>query len=108
VVEFAAYRREARLDIAQAFSISQLGEGHCQKLVPTGKALLLIITVIPAYTLLKLVTRKILHELRENSLAKVHPSLSAITAGAKEAPIPAMQPLPLSEKLQIEKSRKAT
>jgi hypothetical protein len=69
---------------------------------------LLVITVIPAYTLLKLVTRKILHELRENSLAKVHSSLSAIPAAANEAPRPAMQSLSLPEKLQIEKSPKAT
>src|ERR1019366_177698 len=81
VVEFAADRLEARLNVTQAFAISELSEAHCQKLVPTGKALLLIITAIPAYTLLKLILGKILYELRENRLAKIHPLLSAITRG---------------------------
>jgi hypothetical protein len=39
---------------------------------------LLIVAVIAGYTLLELVSRKVLHELRENCLANVHPSLSAI------------------------------
>jgi hypothetical protein len=79
---------EARLNISQAFAISELSESHRQKLVPTGKALLLMITVIATYTLLELVPGKILHELRENSLAKVHSSLSAISAVANVAPRP--------------------
>jgi hypothetical protein len=104
VVEFAAYRGEARLNIAQALSISELSEGHCQELVPTGKALLLMIAVIPAYTLLKLVTGKIVHELRENSLAKIHSSLSVFSfrrqRGAKTTNVSDFTP----ENFQIEKS----
>jgi hypothetical protein len=82
VVQFAADRVEARLNITQAFAVSELSEAHRQKLVPTGKALLLMIAMIPAYTLLELVPGKMLHELRENSLAKVHYSLSAIVKGS--------------------------
>jgi hypothetical protein len=51
-------------------------------LIPTRETLLLIVTAITGYTLLELVPRKMLHELRKNRLAEVHPSLSAIdTAG---------------------------
>jgi len=34
-----------------------------------------MIAAVPAYTLLEFISRKVLHELRENCLAKVHPSL---------------------------------
>jgi len=36
---------------------------------------LLMIAVVPAYTLLEFISWKMLHELPENCLAKVHPSL---------------------------------
>src|ERR1039457_4225061 len=39
VVEFAADRVETRFDVTQAFAVCELSEAHCQKLVPTGKAL---------------------------------------------------------------------
>jgi hypothetical protein len=45
-----------------------------------------------------------LHELRENGLAKVHPSLSAIDNG----PNTVLQALAPSEKVEIEKSPKPT
>jgi hypothetical protein len=61
-------------------------------------------TVISAYTLLELVAGKMLHELRENGLAKVHPSLSAIDNG----PNTVLQALAPSEKVEIEKSPKPT
>ena len=92
VVEFAADRVETRFDVTQAFAVCELSEAHCQKLVPTGKALLLMITVIPTYTLLELVPRKMLHELRENSLANVHPSLSAIANGEPSIHVNACTP----------------
>jgi hypothetical protein len=104
VVQFAADRAEARLNITQAFAVSELSEAHRQKLVPARETLLLVITVIPTYTLLKLVPGKMLHELGENSLAKVHSSLST---WPKEAEI-TLQALAQSEKAEIEKSRKPT
>jgi hypothetical protein len=104
VVKFAADRAEARLNITQAFTVSELSEAHREKLVPTGKALLLMIAVIPTYTLLKLVPGKMLHELRENSLAKVHPSLSAIATGAKIH----LQALARPEEVEIEKSQNSS
>ena len=38
VVEFARHRPQARLDIAQALTVSQLRKGHCQILVQTREA----------------------------------------------------------------------
>jgi hypothetical protein len=55
-----------------------LGETHRQKLIPTRETLLLVVAAITRYTLLELVSRKMLHELRKHRLANVHPSLSAI------------------------------
>jgi hypothetical protein len=104
VVKFAADRLETRLNVTQAFTVSELGEAHRQKLVPTGKTLLLIITVIPAYTLLKFVPGKMLNELRENRLTKVHPPLSTITRGGNGHHASAFT----AETLQIEKSQNGT
>jgi len=35
VIEFALHHAKACLDVAQALSIRQLGEGHAQELAPT-------------------------------------------------------------------------
>jgi len=78
VIKLAAHRPQTGFDIAKALAISELGETHCQKLFPTRETLLLVVAAITCYTLLELVSRKMLHELRKNRLADVHPSLSAI------------------------------
>ena len=78
VIEFAAHRSEARFDVTKAFAIRELSKTHRQKLIPTRETLLLVVAAIAGYTLLELISRKVVHELRENCLAKVHPSLSAI------------------------------
>jgi hypothetical protein len=75
----AAHRPQTSFDIAKALAISELRETHCQKLVPTRETLLLVVAAIPRHTLLEVVSRKMLHELRKN-LAEIHPSLSAIDA----------------------------
>ena len=56
VVELAAYRAQACFDVAQAFAVSQLREGHRQKLVPARKVLYLVIATVAADTFLKLVS----------------------------------------------------
>jgi len=78
MVQLAAHRPQARLDIAKTLAVSQLSEGHCQILVATREASVVRITPVAGDTLLKLVGRQMLHELGENSLAKIHLSLSAI------------------------------
>jgi hypothetical protein len=86
VIEFATHRSEARLDVTKAFTIRELSKAHRQKLVPTRENLLLVVAAIAGYTLLELISRKVVHELRENCLAKVHPSLSAIAAAGHRPP----------------------
>jgi hypothetical protein len=80
VIKLAAHRPQASFDIAKALAISELSKTHCQKLIPTRETLLLVVAAIPRYTLLELVSRKMLHELRKDRLAEGHPSLSAIDA----------------------------
>jgi hypothetical protein len=78
VIELAAHRTQTCFDIPKALAISELGETHRQKLIPTGETLLLVVAVITRYALLELVSRNMLHDLRKNRLAYIHPSLSAI------------------------------
>ena len=92
VVELAAHRPQARFDVAQALAISQLSEGHRQKLVPTRKTLLLVIATVAGHALQELIAWKMIDDLGENSLAKIHPPLSAICAesrGDVRKPVPA-------------------
>jgi prophage antirepressor-like protein len=53
-----------------------LGKAHRQILIPTREPSKARIALIAAYAFLKLVSGKVLHELRKNGLANVHPSLS--------------------------------
>jgi hypothetical protein len=52
VVQLAAYGPQTSFNIAQAFAVGELSKAHRQKLVPRGKALLLVVAPITAYTLL--------------------------------------------------------
>src|SRR5215212_6004874 len=76
VVQFAAHRPKASLDIAKAFAISQLSERHRKILITAGEASPMNITAIARNTLLKLVGGQMVHQLSEDSLAEIHPSLS--------------------------------
>jgi len=73
VIKPGTYRSQTGFYVAQTFTIGELGKTHGQKLIPTGEALILVIAAVAAYALLKLVSWKVLHQLRENGLAKVHP-----------------------------------
>ena len=83
MVQFAAHRAQARFDIAQAFTISQLSESHGQVLVPARETPPVTIAAITGYALLKVVGGQVVHELNEYSLVGVHPSLSAISPGLR-------------------------
>ena len=100
VVELAAHRPQARLDVAQALAVSQLREGHRQILVPARETSPVRVAAIAGDALLKLVGGQVIHELGENSLADIHPSLSAIqrSSGRSGSPVS-------PRKVQIEKSR---
>ena len=101
VIQLTAHRAEACLDVAQAFAVSQLREGHRQILVPARETSPVRVTAITGDTLLKLVGGQVRHELSEYSLADVHPSLSAIAAVSAPAVLGRVSP----EKVQIEKSK---
>jgi hypothetical protein len=56
-----------------------LREGHGKKLIPTGEALQGMVAAITSDALLKFFVGQMLHELREDGLAKVHASLSCLS-----------------------------
>jgi len=61
MVELVSRSSEACLDIPQAFSVSELGKCHTEKLVPTGKALDLVIAVVLCDALAKFVDGEEFH-----------------------------------------------
>jgi hypothetical protein len=62
VVQLAAHRAQAGLDVAQALAIGELGEGHRQ--IP-----------ITSNALVKFLVRQMLDQLRQHGAAQVHPAL---------------------------------
>ena len=78
VVELGAERTQAGFDIAEAFAVAQLGEGHAQELVPAGESLLLVVAPVTSDTLLKLIGGKVIQELRKDGATEVHAPLLAL------------------------------
>src|SRR5271154_268531 len=72
MIELGGYRAQAELDVAQAFAMRQLGEGHAEPLIPAGETPQLLICSIARHTLLKFAMRKKLHQLRKHRSAKIH------------------------------------
>src|ERR1035438_9937638 len=75
VVEFAAHRSQARLDVAETLAVSELSEGHRQILVPARQTSVVVIAVIAGHTLLELDVGEMSDQLRENGSAGIHPPL---------------------------------
>src|ERR1019366_6030485 len=75
VVEFAAHRSQARLDVAETLAVSELSEGHRQILVPARQTSVVLIAVIAGHTLLELDVGEMSDQLRENGSAGIHPPL---------------------------------
>src|SRR2546427_2821497 len=75
VVELAAHRPQARLNIAQTLSVSELSEGHRQILVPARQTPVVTVTVIAGHALLEVVVGKMGDQLREDGSAGIHPPL---------------------------------
>ena len=74
VIELGLLRTQARFDVAQTLPISQLCEGHAQKLVQAGEPLDLVLALIPGHAATKRGQRQMLHQLREHQLAMIHRS----------------------------------
>lgn len=72
MVEAVGSGVQARLDVAQALAIGELGEGHAEELVPAGEAAHAVITAVVVYTALEGPVRSILHQLGEEGATLVH------------------------------------
>ena len=72
VVEPLGLCAQIDLDIAQGFSVGQLGKSHGQKLIHAGEVLDLVIAAVPGYAPTKSTQWQKGHELRKNQLALVH------------------------------------
>jgi hypothetical protein len=90
------------LDVSQAFAIRELREAQAQKLIPARKSAIPGIASITAHAFLKLVGRRMSHQLRENRSANVHAPLSGRTRPAIAKPKTDLK------NFQIEKSSNAT
>src|ERR1039457_1329965 len=77
MVEFAAQRSQARLYVAKAIPVSELGKGHRQILIPTREASWPRISGVPSDTTAKLAVGQKAQQLREHRAALVHEPLSA-------------------------------
>ena len=72
VVELALLGAQAGLNVAQAFTIGELGEGHAEIPVETGEGLLLMRVAIANDAASKAVHGKVIDELGEDDLADKH------------------------------------
>jgi len=76
VIELSPDGPQAGFDVPQAFPEGQLGEGHAEELVETGKSLDLVFPAVSVDALSEFANRKELDQLREDGSAGVHrPSL---------------------------------
>ncbi len=74
VIELCRSHAQAGLDVSQALAISQLCKRHREKLVPTGEALDLVVSVVSLDTTPKFVNWGEVDQLRKNRFPAVHPS----------------------------------
>ena len=72
VIKFASGHAQACLNVAQAFAVRELREGHAKKLVPARKGLYLVIATVTFDALAKRGLREEVRELRKNRSAIVH------------------------------------
>ena len=67
-------RSQARFDIPQALSISQLGEGHAEVLIPAGETLGVFVPIVPLNTSAKVVYWQEIHDLCKDGFSGIHRS----------------------------------
>src|SRR6202158_3117399 len=72
VIQLPTESPQARFDFAPTLAISELREGHREKLVPTGKPPDSILASVTRHTAPKFVSGDEIHQLREHCLARVH------------------------------------
>ena len=62
MVELFCLGPKAGFDVAQTFSVGELGESHTAKLFGTGKEFNFVVAVITVYTSAECVPWKVIHE----------------------------------------------
>jgi hypothetical protein len=72
VIKLLWHSTKRIFDVAQALSESKLSESHGKKLFPASETSDATIAMITIYATMKLLVRKMLNELSENSLALSH------------------------------------
>src|SRR5450756_2541700 len=72
VVKLAGLSRQTHFDIAQAFAVGQLREGHDAKLLGATEAARPVIAAVTIDDAMEGLPRKEVHDLREQGLAEVH------------------------------------
>src|SRR5271154_386710 len=72
VVKLAGLSRQTHFDIAQAFAIGQLREGHNAKLLSATEAARPVIAAVSIDDAMEGLPRQELHDLRKQGLADVH------------------------------------
>ena len=75
MIEFGLQGAQACFDLAKTFSISQLSEGHAEKLIEAGESSDSVIALVPPHTPVEFVFGKKVHELGENDSSPIHRSL---------------------------------
>lgn len=85
VIEFRRLRRQAGLNVAQAFTVGQLGEGHRPVLLRAGQRSHTVIATIPLDQPGEGRPGNELHQLREQGLAGIHCGLQAETSQPRHA-----------------------
>ena len=74
VIEFAPLCGQTHFDVAKAFAIGQLGEGHCQQLIPTRERAHTLVAVVARDAAVEFVVRQEAYELSKygSSLVQMH------------------------------------
>ncbi len=72
VIELGGMRAQAGLDVAQAFPVGQLREGHAQELIEVREAECRVATGILLHAASKSVQRQMIHQLGEHQLSSMH------------------------------------
>ena len=88
VVQLAAHGAQAGFDVTETLSTGQLSKGHRQILAAAGEAPMVHISAIALDTLLELAGGQVIHELGEDSMSGIHPSLPAIRSVAATRRLP--------------------
>jgi hypothetical protein len=88
VVKLAAHRAQAGLNIAQAFAIGKLREGHGEELFPATEFLGVPVAAVASHASLKLFVGQILDQLRKHRAARVHAAFSQPQRVLRKLPAP--------------------